>query len=101
MVKTVTIDGVQVSCVTKATLEEVSILKGSPAVDMTYARVVDLDKCSTLEADYPVIQLTARYVMMHRKVQARENGDVVSYKHTTSPYDRAANNFENALRRLM
>jgi phage head maturation protease len=98
--ETMTFDGVKVTCVVKATLLEVSLLSKPPAVNTTYGRVVDMDKCSELKDDFEMIQLTGRYVNAHREVKARENDGVVSFNHTTSAYDRAANNFERALQRL-
>jgi phage head maturation protease len=98
--ETTMIDGVEITSVVQATLHEVSLLSKAPAVNTTYARVVDLDTCGSLEDDYDRIQLVGRYVSLHRQAKAQENGGIVEYGHTTSPYDRAANNFERALRRL-
>jgi hypothetical protein len=98
--ETVTIEGVEIKRVVKAALHEISLLEGTPAVNTTYARIVDMDKCGTLADDYDMIRLVGRYVNIHREVKARENNGVVKYGHTTSPYDRAANNFERALQRL-
>jgi len=97
-IKTMTIEGVQVACVVKATLEEVSIVR-KPAVDTTFARIVNLDRCSSLADDYAMIHLTGRYVNLHRRAMAVDG--VVNHNHSTSDYDRAADRFETALRRLM
>jgi hypothetical protein len=100
--ETTTIDGVEITSVIEAKLEEISLLSGAPAVDSTYARVVSLDTCGTLEEDYNAgrLHLIGQYVSLHRAFKASENGGRVEYSHATSPYDRAAARFERALQTL-
>ena len=99
-IKTMLIEGVEVACVVKATLQEISILSKPPAVDTTFARIVDLAKCGTLADDYAMIYLTGRYVNLHRKAMAMDNGGIVKHGHSTSDYDRAADKFTRLLAEL-
>jgi phage head maturation protease len=99
--KTTTIDGVPVTIVVEATLNEISVLDKEPAVKTTYARVASLDTCGELEEDYQRIKLVGRVVSLHRAQKATENGGKVNYSHATSSYDRAANGFTRALKALI
>lgn len=101
--ETMAIDGVKVTSVIEAKLNEISLLSGAPAVARTFARIVSLDTCEDLEDDCESgrFQLHGAYVNLHRKFKASENGGVMNYGHSTSDYDRAANNFERKLHGLM
>jgi hypothetical protein len=96
-----TINGVPVTIVVEATLNEISLLDKEPAVKTTYARVASLDTCGDLEEDYQRIKLAGRFVALHRAQKATENGGKVEYKHVNTPYDRAANRFTRALNALV
>ncbi len=95
-----TIDGAQIKVVTEATLNELSLISETPAVKATYARVVSADRCGTLVDDSERLELIGRYINLHRKARASDNDGIVKYAHATSPYDRAADRFEKALRDL-
>jgi hypothetical protein len=97
---TMTIDGVEVKVIVKATLNEISILGKEPAIKSTYARFVSSDSCNDIEDDYERLRLVGRYISLHRAAKAAENGGVVKYAHATSPWERAADRFERALRNL-
>jgi HK97 family phage prohead protease len=99
---TTVIDGVEVVSVIEAKLVEVSALSKSPAVHSTYGRVVSLESCGTLAEDYESgrLELVGKYIGIHRTFKASENGGVLKYSHATSPYERAAANFEQALKNL-
>jgi hypothetical protein len=101
--ETVVIDGYSVTTVLEAKLTECSILSGAPAVDSTYGRIVSLDLCDTLENDYlsGKLELHGRYVALHRKVMAQENGGAIVYRHATSSYDRTADRFQRALEAII
>lgn len=96
------IDGVKVTSVVEADLLEISILSKAPAISSTYARVASWETCCGLQEDYELgrFELVGNYVSLHRTIKARENNGVVKYNHATSPYDRAADNFQKALRKL-
>ncbi len=96
-----TIDGAQIKVVTEATLNELSLISETPAVKSTYARVVSADTCGTLADDSERLELIGRYVTLHRKARASENGGVVQYSHATTPYDRASDHFTKALAALL
>src|ERR1700730_4395012 len=92
--ETAVIDGVQVTTVIEAKLLEISLLSCAPAVSSTYSRVVSLETCGTLAEDYDRLQLVGSYVSLHRAMKASENGGNVEYRNVTTPYERAAANFE-------
>jgi hypothetical protein len=98
----INIDGTQVASVDEAKLYEVSILSKAPAIHSTYARIVSLETCGTLQHDYDSgrLDLVGKYIGIHRAYKASENGGVVKYHHVTSPYDRAASRFVTALQTL-
>lgn len=100
--ESVEVAGHIVTTVMEAKLNEISMLSGIPAVDSTYGRVVSLDTCDTLENDYlsGKLALHGRYIGLHRKVRAQDSGNEVIYSHSTSPYDRTAERFRQALSRL-
>jgi hypothetical protein len=95
------IDGVPVTIVVEATLNEISALDKEPAIKSTYARVATEDTCGTLAEDYDRILLVGRVVSLHRAQKATENGGKLEYKHASIPYDRAANRFTRALNALV
>jgi phage head maturation protease len=97
--ETVTIDGVEVKIISSATLEEISLVK-DPAVKGTYARIVSIDACNSLEDDHNLIKLAGRIITLHRKVKALETGDEIQYSHVTTPYERASDRFTSALQAL-
>jgi phage head maturation protease len=97
--ETVTIDGAEVKVISNATLTEISLVS-APAVESTYARVVSMDDCNSLEEDQDLIKLTGRVVTLHRKAKALEAGGQIKYSHATTPSDRAANRFTRALKAL-
>jgi hypothetical protein len=96
-----TIDGAQIEVVTEATLNEISLTNEEPAVKTTFARVVNADSCGDLASDCERFELVGSFIGVHRKFKASENGGKVKYSNVTSPYNRAANNFERKLRDLM
>jgi phage head maturation protease len=96
-----TIEGVAVKVITEATLNEISITSSAPAVKTTYARVMSAETCGTLVDDSERLELIGRYINIHRKAKAAENGGVVEYAHATSPYDRASDLFTKALAALL
>lgn len=93
-------DGVPVKVIVDAKLNEISLINTPPAIDTTYARIVSGDTCGSLAEDYPMIMTIGRYVNLHRKVLATENGGTIEHKHIASSYDVAANRFVRALARL-
>jgi phage head maturation protease len=96
-------DGIPVRIIEQAKLTEVSILKTDPAVASTFARVVSVKSCGTLQEDYEAgrFALISRFISIHRKVQALDNDDgKIDYVHQSSEYDRKARNFEKVLERL-
>jgi hypothetical protein len=97
-----TIDGEQVKVIVKATLNEISVLSREPAIKSTYGRVVSLETCDDLEDEYDSgrLQLVGQFVSLHRNMKAFENGGEIRYSHATSPYERAADRFERALKNL-
>ena len=101
--ETMTIDGVNVKIVSKATLNELSVLSTAPAMQASYGRVVSTETCGTLEEDYESgrLQLIGGYISLHRKMKASENGGEIRYSHVTSDYDRKASAFERALAKLL
>jgi hypothetical protein len=101
--ETMTIDGEQVKVIVKATLNEISVLSGEPAIKSTYGRVVSLETCDDLEdeANSGRLQLVGRFVSLHRKMKATENGGEIRYTHVTSDYERKASAFERALAKLL
>jgi len=100
--ETMTIDGVSVKIVAKATLNELSALSTAPAMQASYGRLVSTETCGTLEEDYESgrLELVGKYIGIHRAFKASENGGEIRYSHVTSPYDRAAANFERTLKNL-
>jgi HK97 family phage prohead protease len=100
--ETTQVDGMTVVTVIEARLDEVSVLNKAPAVHSTYARVASWDTCGSLKDDYEAgrFDLVGRYVSLHRAVKAQENGGKVDYRNTTTPYERAADRFSTALRKL-
>jgi phage head maturation protease len=98
--ETSTIDGVRVVTVIEGKLREISLLSCAPAVHSTYGRVVSLETCGTLAEDYDRLQLVGSYVSLHRAMKASENGGNVEYRNVTTPYERAAANFERTLKTL-
>jgi HK97 family phage prohead protease len=100
--ETIEIDGIKVTTILEARLEEISLLDKAPAVSSTYARVASWDRCLDLKQEYDsgLFELNGRCIGIQRAYYARDNGGVVKYNHATSPYDRAADNFVKALRRL-
>jgi HK97 family phage prohead protease len=98
----ITVDGVKVTSVVEARLFEISILSKPPAIHSTYARVVSAETCGPLKHDYESgrLELIGKYIGIHRTFKATENGGVLKYNHTSSPYDRAALNFERTLKNL-
>jgi phage head maturation protease len=96
------IDGIPVVLIHEAKLVEISILKNDPAVKSTYARVVSAASCDSLKADYEAgrFSLYERFISLHRKIQALDNGGKIDYVHQSSEYDRKARNFERVLERL-
>jgi hypothetical protein len=95
------IDGVPVTIVVEATLNEISALDKEPAIKSTYARVATDDTCGSLEEDYERIRLVGRVVSLHRLQKASENGGKLEFKHASTPYDRAADRFTRALNALV
>ena|ERR1700682_614797 len=95
-----TIEGVPVTIVVEATLNEISVLSKEPAMKTTYARIVSEGTCGELKEDYERIRLVGRVVSLHRLQKASENGGHVEYKNTLSSYDAAANRFTRALNAL-
>jgi phage head maturation protease len=96
-----TIEGVPVLIIEKATLTELSILKGAPAVDSTFGRFVSAKHCQSLRDDYDDghFSLVGRFISLHRKVESLDNDGKITYKNITTPYDHAANQFQRALSR--
>jgi hypothetical protein len=94
------IDGVKVTSIVEASLREISILNKAPAMHSTYGRVATWEACNGLQEDYELgrFRLIGKFVSLQRAIRAQENGGVLNYIHITSPYHRAANNFERALR---
>jgi phage head maturation protease len=94
--------GVPVVTILESELVEISVIGGEPDMKSSYARVVSSDRCNGLQTDYDagLFHLTGRIITAHRALKARENGGKISYRHTTSPYERAADRFQEALRRL-
>jgi phage head maturation protease len=101
--ETITIDGVQVKVIVEATLNEISLLSQEPANKSTYGRVVSSETTGSLDDDYDAgrLELVGRYVNLHRAHKASENNGIVQYTHASSPYERAAANFERKLQTLM
>jgi hypothetical protein len=97
----IAVDGAQIKVVTEATLNEISLISEEPAVKATFARVVGADSCNDLADDCERMELIGRYISLHRKAKASENGGVVRYAHATSPSDRAADRFTKALSKLL
>lgn len=100
-IEKMTIEGVPVTIVVEATLNEISILSKEPAVKTTYARIASEETCGSLEEDYERIRLVGRVVSLHRAQKATENHGNVEYKNTLSSYDAAANRFTRALNALV
>jgi hypothetical protein len=100
--ETMTIDGVNAKIVCKATLNEVSVLSTAPAMQASYGRIVSTEICGSLQEDYESgrLQLIGRYITIHRKMMASENGGEIRYSHVTSDYERKASAFERALAKL-
>jgi hypothetical protein len=98
--ETINCDGVPVKVIVEAKLKEISLIDGAPAVDTTYARVVSADTCGSLADDYNLILTVGRFIGIHRKAMAIENGGEIQYKHIASSYDVAADRFTKALARL-
>jgi phage head maturation protease len=96
------VDGINVITVIEAKLTEVSILDKAPAVHATYGRVVSWATCGSLQDDYETgrFDLVGKAIGLHRAVKARENGGKMEYQNATSPYERAADRFSTALRKL-
>jgi hypothetical protein len=99
--ETMTIDGVQVKVISAATLNEVSIISSEPAVKTSYARVVSADTCEGLADVSDRFELIGRFINIHRKASAPDNGGVVRYANATSASDIAANRFTKALAALL
>jgi hypothetical protein len=97
-----TVNGIKVVTVVEGSLTEISILDKAPAVHSTYGRVVSWETCGGLQEDYEAgrFELVGKYISLHRASKALDNNGVVDYRHSTSPYHRAANNFERALQNL-
>src|ERR1700730_2182783 len=100
--ETEVVDGVSVKSIVEADLREISILNKAPAIHSTYGRITKWEFCNGLKEDYELgrFGLIGRFVSLHRAIKAQENGGVLNYNHITTPYDRAANNFERALGKL-
>jgi phage head maturation protease len=100
--ETEVVDGVKVTSIFEANLHEISILNKAPAIHTTYGRVTSWKNCNGLQEDYELgrFDMVGKFVSLHRAIKAQENGGVLTYNHVTSAYDRAANNFEKALRNL-
>jgi hypothetical protein len=100
--ETMTIDGVSVKIVAKATLNELSVLSRAPAMQASYGRLVSTETCGTLEEDYESgrLELVGKYIGIHRAFKASENGGEIRYSHVTSDYERKASAFERALAKL-
>jgi HK97 family phage prohead protease len=100
--KTEVINGINCVTILEAKFDEISLLDLSPAIHSTYARVATWETCNGLKEDYELgrFELVGRYVSLHRAVKAKDNGGVVNYAHATKPYDRAADRFVSALKRL-
>jgi phage head maturation protease len=100
--KTEIMRGVQVITILESELVELSVISGEPDVKSSYARVVSWDRCNGLQEDYEagLFDMASRVIAAHRVLKSRENGGTISYRHTTSPYDRAADRFREALQRL-
>jgi phage head maturation protease len=94
--------GVKVVTVIESELVEISLIKGEPDIKSSYARVVSQDGCASLKDEYDagLFNVAGRLITAHRALKARENGGEIKYRHTTSAYDRAAERFTAALRRL-
>jgi hypothetical protein len=93
------IDGTTVKLISSATLNEISILQNDPAVKSAHARVVSVQRCGDLEDDCDLMEMTGRFISLHRKANAVDG--VVRYAHVTSDYDRAADRFARALKALI
>jgi HK97 family phage prohead protease len=100
--ETAQVDGINVITVIEAKLTEVSILDKAPAVHATYGRVVSWATCGSLQDDYETgrFDLVGKAIGLHRAVKATENGGKMEYQNSTSPYERAADRFSTALRKL-
>jgi HK97 family phage prohead protease len=100
--ETTQVDGINVITVTEARLNEVSILDKAPAVHFTYGRVVSWATCGSLQDDYETgrFDRVGKAIGLHRAVKAQENGGKMEYSNATTPYERAADKFSEALRKL-
>ena len=97
------IDGFAVKTIYEAILTEVSLLSTFPAVDGTYARIVDVDNKDSLdlEAETGIMASVGKFISLHRKSREFEvGGKTLKYGHTTSAYERKASDFTDALARL-
>jgi hypothetical protein len=99
---TMTMDGHTVKVISAATLNEISLLSKEPAVKTAYARIVTADTCGDLSEDVEAgrLHLVGRVIGLLRQTKAAENGGVVKYSNSPSPYERAADRFERALKTL-
>jgi hypothetical protein len=86
--------------ITSYDLTELSICDKRPAVPGTFARIVNLDGAASLEDASKMIELTGRFIGIHRKALAVDNNGAVEYLNRTSDYDRKANAFLKSLQRL-
>jgi HK97 family phage prohead protease len=100
--KLIDCDGVKVKSVYAAKIYEISVLNAAPAIHSTYCRIVSAKNCGTLAEDCESgrLDLIGKYISLHRKFKASENGGIVKYGHTTSDYDRKADNFLRILGKL-
>lgn len=66
-----TIEGVPVTIVVEATLNEISLLSKEPAVKTTYARIASEETCGSLAEDYERIRLVGRVVSLCTALRRR------------------------------
>jgi phage head maturation protease len=99
---TETIDGIKVKSIVEADLREISILNKAPAIHSTYGRVTKWESCNGLQEDYELgrFGLIGKFVSLHRAIKAQENGGVLNYSHVTTPWNRAYDSLQRALRKL-
>jgi phage head maturation protease len=96
------VDGVSVKSIVEADLREISILNKAPAIHSTYGRVTKWESCNGLKEDHELgrFNLIGRFVSLHRAIKAQENGGVLNYSHVTTPWNRAYDSLQKALRKL-
>jgi hypothetical protein len=102
-IDTVRLEGAEVKVVVAADLREISICDQRPAVESSYARVISLDGCQTLEEESKsgMFELIGGAIALQRKAKALDNDGKIEWASRTSDYERKARVFKQTLQRLM